>query len=83
MQDVFNAQIYNERNDHIKEILSDHESRLNDNEKRIVSQEKEGTEFRVNINILLKKMDSFINTLKWSMGIFVTISLFVIGLILV
>ena len=81
MEGEFNSNLYNERNEHIKETLTDHESRLKDHEIRIVNQEKDGREFKVNIGNLMKKMDDFITTIKWGLGIFVTVSLFIVGML--
>jgi len=82
MEEKFDPPLCEEKHKHIKETLQDHEARLNDHETRIVDQEKDGREFRVDIRGLIKKMDDFITTVKWGMGIFVTVSLFVIGFLI-
>jgi|GEM_PF-3147325 len=82
MEDKFDASLCKEKHEHIRETLQDHENRLNNHEERIVDQEKDGREFRVDIRGLIKKMDDFITTVKWGMGIFVTVSLFVIGFLI-
>jgi len=82
MEDKFDENLCKEKHGYIKETLLDHESRLNEHEARIVSQEKDGREFKVNVSGLIKKMDDFITTVRWGMGIFVTVSLFVIGVLI-
>jgi len=71
----------NERNANLKEDISDHENRLNWRENRIITLEKDGREFKVSIGGLIKKMDSFITTIQWGLGVFITVSLFVIGIL--
>ena len=78
-KEKFDADLCKEKHGYIKETLTNHELRLNEHEARIVAQEKDGREFRVNIGGLIKKMDDFITTVKWGMGIFVTVSLFIIS----
>jgi hypothetical protein len=39
-------------------------------------------EFKTEIKNLLKKMDDFMSTLKWGLGVFVTVSIFVIGILI-
>ena len=82
MKEEFNSNLYNERNEHIKETLTDHESRLKDHEKRIVNQETDGREFRTNIGNLMKKMDTFITVTMWATGTFVTVGLFIVGILI-
>lgn len=79
---IFEPLLCAEKHDNIKEILVDHENRLNTLDNKVSNLEKDGVEFKTNINVLLKKMDSFISTIKWGLGIFVTISLFIIGILL-
>ena len=62
-----------EKYEHIKEVLVEHESRLNWHEDRIINLEKDGREYKTNTGGLIKKMDDFIITIKWELGIFVTV----------
>ena len=82
MEDKFDADLCKEKHGYIKESLQDHETRLNEHEMRIVNMEKDGREFQVTSTGLIKKMDDFITTVKWGMGIFVTVSLSIVGILI-
>lgn len=79
---AYNEEVCKEKHEKIKETLELHNIRLNDHSKRIDMLEQDGREFRTEIKNLIKKMDDFIGTLKWGLGIFVTVSIFVIGILL-
>jgi hypothetical protein len=55
---------------------------LNNHSDRLDRLEQNEVENRNDIKHLIKKMDDFISTIKWGLGIFVTVSIFVVGIIL-
>jgi hypothetical protein len=44
--------------------------------------EQDNVEHKADIRNLIKKKDDFISTIKWGLGIFVTVSIFVMGVLL-
>ena len=63
----------------IKETLDTHNVRLNDHSKRIDALEQDGREVKTEVKNLCKSVDSLINTIKWGLGIFVTVCICVVG----
>lgn len=82
MSECYDQKLCVEKHDNIKEILNDHENRLNGHSKRLDDLDKDNIEHKTDIRNLIKKMDDFISTIKWGLGIFVTVSIFVIGVLL-
>lgn len=79
---AYNEELCNEKHNKIKETLELHNLRLNDHSKRIDDLEQDGREFRTEIKNLIKKMDDFMITIRWGLGIFVTVSIFIMGILL-
>jgi len=79
---TFDGELCEERHSHIKEILTDHELRLNGQDLKINILEIDSMGYKVNINNLIKKMDSFITIMMWGVGIIVTVSLGLIGVVI-
>lgn len=82
MSESYDAKLCEEKHGNIKAILDDHESRLNNHSGRLHRLEQDNVEHKAEIRNLIKKMDDFISTIKWGLGIFVTVSIFVIGILL-
>jgi ElaB/YqjD/DUF883 family membrane-anchored ribosome-binding protein len=82
MSECYDAKLCEEKHDQIKEKLDLHDKRLNNHSDRLDRLEQNETENRTEIKNLIKKMDDFISTIKWGLGIFVTVSIFVVGIIL-
>jgi ElaB/YqjD/DUF883 family membrane-anchored ribosome-binding protein len=82
MSECYDAKLCEEKHDQIKEKLDLHDKRLNNHSDRLDRLEQNEVENRNDIKHLIKKMDDFISTIKWGLGIFVTVSIFVVGIIL-
>jgi len=82
MSENYDGELCEERHKQIKEKLELHDTRLNNHSNRLDKLEQNETENRTEIKNLIKKMDDFINTIQWGLGIFVTVSIFVIGVLL-
>lgn len=78
----YDEKLCSEKHENIKAILEDHENRLNEHSTRLDRLEQDNRENRTDIRNLIKKIDDFISTIKWGLGIFVTVSIFVIGVLL-
>jgi hypothetical protein len=76
---AYNEELCAEKHENIKTILDDHENRLNGHSKRIDNLEQNDRENHIEIKNLIKKMDTFITVIMWGLGIFVTVSIFIIG----
>ncbi len=79
MSQIYDEKLCEEKHGNIKFTLKDHENRLNGHSKRIDILEQNDRENHTEIKNLIKKMDTFINVIMWGLGIFVTVSIFVIG----
>jgi chromosome segregation ATPase len=78
----YDEKLCNERHENVKDAINDHEKRLNNHSGRLDKLEQDNEGHKKDITNLIKKMDDFINTIKWGLGIFVTVSLFVMGILL-
>lgn len=78
----YDEKLCSEKHENIKAILDDHENRLNKHSTRLDKLEQDNSENKTDIRNLIKKIDDFISTIKWGLGIFVTVSIFVIGILL-
>jgi uncharacterized coiled-coil DUF342 family protein len=67
-------------NIHIK--LNDHEEIIKEHSREITNLKEDNREFKTEIKNLIKKMDDFMVTLRWGLGIFVTVCIFVIGILI-
>lgn len=79
---AYDEKLCNEKHKTIDEKLEDHEKRLNNHSGRLDKLEQDNVEHKTDIRNLIKKMDDFISTIKWGLGIFVTVSIFVMGVLL-
>lgn len=82
MSENYDAKLCDEKHLNIKETLYDHENRLNGHSKRLDALEQDNRENHTEIKNLIKKMDTFITVIMWGLGIFVTVSIFIIGILL-
>lgn len=71
-----------EKIDSIHGILSDHDEIIKEHSKEITNLKEDNREFKTEIKNLIKKMDDFMVTLRWGLGIFVTVCIFVIGILI-
>lgn len=71
-----------ERHKEIDKILEEHSSTIKEHTKDIALLKEDGREFKTEIKNLISKMDDFMSTIKWGLGIFVTVSIFVIGILI-
>lgn len=79
---AYDEKLCNEKHKTIDEKLDDHEKRLNNHSERLKTLEQDSVEHKTDIKNLIKKMDDFISTVQWSLGVFVTVSIFIIGVLL-
>lgn len=79
MSENYDGKLCEERHKNIDEDLKDHEVRLNKHAGRLDELEKNEAASKTEIKNLIKKMDTFISVIMWGLGIFVTVSIFVIG----
>lgn len=82
MSENYDMKLCEEKHDRIKETLQDHENRLNGHSKRLDTLEQDNRENHIEIKNLIKKMDTFITVIMWGLGIFVTVSIFIISVLL-
>lgn len=82
MSENYDAELCDEKHKNIKEALQDHENRLNNHSKRLDVLEQDNRENHIEIKNLIKKMDTFITIIMWGLGIFVTVSIFIIGIMI-
>ena len=75
----YDKELCGEKHETIKNTLQDHENRLNGHSKRLDALEQDNRENHTEIKNLIKKMDTIITEVIWGLGIFVTVSIFVIG----
>lgn len=66
----------------VDEKLENHENRMDGHSKRIEDLEKNGRVYETKIEDLCDQIKNLISTIKWGLGIFVTVSIFIIGFIL-
>lgn len=78
----YDEKLCKERCKTVDEKLNLHDTRLNNHADRLDKLEQNEVENRTEIKNLIKKMDDFISTIKWGLGIFVTFSIFVIGILI-
>lgn len=60
------------KHERVDEILDNHDSRLNDHDRRIDLLEQFQSRSEVQIMNLCKEIESLVSTIKWSMGILIT-----------
>jgi hypothetical protein len=79
MSENYDGKLCEERHKNVTENLKDHEVRLNNHAGRLDKLEQHEATNRTEIKNLIKKMDTFITVIMWGLGLFVTVSIFVIG----
>lgn len=82
MGEGYDSKLCDEKHENIKDALQDHENRLNNHSKRLDELEQDNRENHIEIKNLIKKMDTFITIIMWGLGIFVTVSIFIIGILI-
>lgn len=78
----YSERICEEKHKRINERLELDERRLNDHSKRIDKLEQRGASVDAKIESLCEKVTDLISTIKWGLGIFITIALFFLGILL-
>lgn len=78
----YNKEACELKHDNIENTLVEHKKLLDEHTQKIDVLEKDSTEYKTEIRNLIKKMDDFMSTVKWGLGIFVTVSIFVIGILI-
>jgi hypothetical protein len=68
----YDEKLCDEKHKNIKDVLDDHEKRLNGHSKRIDDLEKDGVEYKSDIKHLCEEVSGLVTTMKWFMGIWVT-----------
>lgn len=81
-ENVYDSKACDITHKNLDKILDEHGRLLDEHSKDITELKEDGREYKTEIKNLIKKMDSFITIMMWSVGIFVTISIFVIGTLL-
>lgn len=82
MSENYDAKLCEEKHDNIIKSLDDHEKRLNGHSDRLDKLEQDNRENHTEIKNLIKKMDNFITVIMWGLGIFVTVSIFILGILI-
>jgi hypothetical protein len=78
----YSEELCKERHKTVDEKLNDHEQRLNGHSKRIDSLENNESAVTIQIEKLCQGMRDLVSTIKWGLGILVTVILATIGFIL-
>ena len=76
---AYDEKLCNEKHDNFKEMLSDHESRLNGHSKRIDALDVENGSLKTEMKHVCEQIRNLINTIKWGLGIFTTIVLYILS----
>lgn len=79
MGETYNNDLCKERCKTVNEKLADHEQRLNGHSARLDKLEQSDVENRTEIKNLCKQISNLVSTIKWGLGIFVTVSIFILG----
>lgn len=77
--DVFSQKVCDVNHKTVDEKLIDHEQRLNGHSKRLDALEVDNSSLKTEMKNLCTKVSDLISTIKWGLGIFVTVALFVLG----
>lgn len=78
----YNKDLCNEKHKTLDTKIDDHEKRINNHSVRIDKLEQDSAEYKTEIRNLCLKVEDLISTIKWGLGIFITVSIFVIGILL-
>jgi peptidoglycan hydrolase CwlO-like protein len=79
MDETYNKDLCEEKHTHIEKLLDEHETRLNNHSNRIDALEGDNRELKTEMKNVCKDIQNLISTIKWGLGIFVTVALFVLG----
>ncbi|MBV4423164.1 hemolysin XhlA family protein [Clostridium tyrobutyricum] len=82
MSECYDAKLCDEKHRNIDRTLQEHEQWLKQHDDDISLIKQENSNFKSDIKTLFSKIDNLISTIKWGLGIFVTVSIFVIGILL-
>ena len=82
MDDLFIPKLCVERHENIKEILTEHETKLNNHVVRLDGLEGDNRELKTKMQNVCDKISDLISTIKWGLGILVTITLFITGVLI-
>ncbi|MEY8001217.1 hemolysin XhlA family protein [Clostridium sp. Mt-5] len=82
MSECYDAKLCEEKHRNIDKTLDEHEELLKQHGDDISLIKQENSNFRSDIKTLFSKIDNLISTIKWGLGIFVTVSIFVMGVLL-
>lgn len=82
MSECYDQKLCEKTHKDVDKTLDDHENRLNGHSKRLDALEQDNRENHTEIKHLIKKMDTFITVIMWGLGIFVTVSIFVLGILI-
>jgi hypothetical protein len=76
---AYDEKLCNEKHLNIEKILDEHKDRLDGHSKRLDTLEVENGSLKTEMKNVCLKIESLINTIKWGLGIFVTIVLFILS----
>ena len=79
MSDSYSKELCENQHKDITRQLEIHEKRLNGHSARIDQLEQRGAAVDIKIENLCEQIKNLVSTLKWGIGIILTISLFVLG----
>lgn len=79
MDEKFDTKLCQEKHRRLEEKLNTHDIRLNNHSERIDKLEQRGAAVDEKIEYLCDDIKSLISTIKWGIGITITIALFVLG----
>jgi len=82
MSENYDAELCEEKHKTLNDTVDEHEIWLKKHDEEISSIKQDNRENKTDIRNLIKKMDDFISAMQWGLGIFVTVSIFVIGVLL-
>jgi len=77
-----NEDVEEERHRNIDKELLELTGLVKENTKDITALKTDGREYKIEIKNLISKIDDFMTTIKWGLGIFVTIFIFYVGVLL-
>lgn len=82
MSECYDGKLCEEKHKTLNNTVDEHEIWLKKHDEEISLIKQDNRENKTDIKNLIKKMDDFISTIKWGLGIFVTVSIFVMGILL-
>lgn len=72
MSESYDKDLCKEKHGNIKNMIDDHEIRLNKHSDRLDKLEQGQSEFKVEIKNLCESLKTLTNTMRWFIGIWVT-----------